>query len=222
MKSFQTPKNKFVIYPELKQIWKYFQNPQEYQKEKEIYQYSPSFAPKLCGLLPQQNLIKLQLLNAKTSIEIEPKFQKIAQLFAQLHRLNSPTICLCDTNPRNILYEIDLKRYFLIDFSDWQYQPPEYDLINFLLFWASIYSPKSFAKAATDFLAAYQKIAPIDGIFWQKRLPQAETEFDQRRARFNRKKAIEGAAPKENRKFMEKVAVSDFCRNRREQEIRLR
>ncbi|MFO7896978.1 MAG: hypothetical protein R6U84_08600, partial [Candidatus Cloacimonadales bacterium] len=123
MKAFRSNKNRFEIYPESKQIWKFFQNQQDYNKELEVYKKSPAFAPEFYASIPQQNMLKLQLLKAKTLLEIKPDFAEIARLFYQLHQLEPQTICLCDTNPKNILYDTELKRYFLVDFSDWQYLP---------------------------------------------------------------------------------------------------
>ncbi len=202
----QTNKNKLEIFQDDSQIWKYFRSEDEFLSELQIYRQNPCFAPKLIGFNKNDLILKLQFLEAKTILQIKPEFDKIAQLFSKLHTFKKRTICLCDVNPKNILFDLSEHKYYLIDFSDWQYQPKEYDLVRFLLFWASIYSSDIFQKNAEIFLNSYNIFLPIDYFLMQKFLQPAILEFDERRKKFNRKKAIVTAEPDKNRLWiLEKI-----------------
>lgn len=204
-KIIRTAKNRLEISADRSEIWKYFQSDKEYLRELQIYQQKPEFAPRMLGFDSKEKVLKLEYLEAKTILEIEADFPQIAHLFFSLHKFEENTICLCDVNPKNILFDPASSRYFLIDFSDWQHQPKEYDLIRFLLFWASILPYEGFNEVANKFYHTYDELAKIDRNLWNVLLPIAIIEFDERRKNFNRRKAIEEAEPEKNRERLRRL-----------------
>jgi thiamine kinase-like enzyme len=210
IQTIHTNKNKLVISHEGSQIRKYFTSPEEFSRELQIYKQNPSFAPRLVGYNEKDLILILQYLEAETILQIEPDFGKIAQLFYKLHSFKKQTICLCDVNPKNILFDIPSRRYYLIDFSDWQFQPKEYDLVRFLLFWASIFPYDKFQEKATMFFDSYNQLFAIDYSLIQKFLHPAIVEFDTRRKKYNRKKAIITAEPDKNRQWISEIITKQI------------
>lgn len=207
MQLINTPKNRLEIYPEQNKIIKYFKKHEDFLKELYIYGKYVSFAPRFISADSKKSNIEIELINGSTIFKIEPDYQQIAKLFHQLHCLELDTICLMDTNPNNILYDEINKRYYLIDFSEWKREKREYDLIHFLLFWASIYSQDKFRKSALAFIESYQILAPIDEKIWKSMLPKVIETFDERRKKFNRAKAFPKAEVGINREFMKNVIM---------------
>ena len=109
-------------------------------------------------------------------------------------------------NQKVLLYPIIL----FIDFSDWQFQPKEYDLVRFLLFWAAIFPYDKFQEKATMFFDSYNQLFAIDYSLIQKFLHPAIVEFDTRRKKYNRKKAIITAEPDKNRQWISEIITKQI------------
>lgn len=111
-------------------------------------------------------------------------FQSIGELYRELHQLENRqdmVICQIDTNPRNIIYDKINGRYYLIDFVDWRWEFPEFDLIHFLLFWAEVVSKDKFEDIQHTFLNSYKLKGEINTQRWGRLFPQVVHFFEQRR-----------------------------------------
>ncbi|MCK4956206.1 MAG: phosphotransferase [Candidatus Cloacimonetes bacterium] len=202
MRLILTPKNKLEVNEENQTITKIFTRSEDFIKELYIYQHNPLFAPRFIKADKMNHTITLQQIVGKTIFNIQPDFQQVAQLFLQLHQFEDKTLCMMDTNPNNIIFQQKENQYYLIDFSDWQYEHKEFDLIHFMLFWASIYNEKTFEQAARNFLDEYDKILKISRDIWKEKVLEIIDIFDERRRRFNRRINLPEADIEENRKFL--------------------
>ena len=130
-------KSNIVIQKEKNQVIKICRNSKEFKKELYIYEKQPYFAPKLIDH-NGTNTLRLEYIDGIHIIDlVQPDFSKLAFLFSELHGLETvkgKRICLKDSNPRNFLYCEELTKYYMLDFSEWEYDYPEADLIHFLLF----------------------------------------------------------------------------------------
>ena len=136
---------------------------------------------------------------------IQPDFSAIAGLFVELHQLSvkkDKCICLIDSNPKNFLYDPEAHKYYMLDFSEWEYDYPEVDLIHFLLFWASIYRSEKFTKILTDFIDSYTAEMPLNKIEWDILVPEVIFKFDTRRKKFNRAERLEISEIQKNRELI--------------------
>ena len=88
----------------------------------------------------------LEYIKGNPIVDIdEPDFAMLAADISALHELENKAgkvICHMDNNPMNFIYTKD--QFYMLDFSEWEYDLPEKDLIHFLLFWASIYNSNKF------------------------------------------------------------------------------
>ena len=188
MKEIITFKNRLIFNSKDKSVTKFFQSKDDFVKELFIYQKKPNFAPKFLSYNQDNLSIKIELIKGDTIINLQnPDFKMLAKLFYQLHTLEDKTICLMDTNPKNFLYSIEKNRYFIIDFSDWQYADKEFDLIHFLLFWASLWRYERFYQVAKIFLTEYENYAVIKKSNWKTNVINVINIFDNRR-QFHKKK----------------------------------
>jgi hypothetical protein len=182
-------KSNIIIQKEKNQVIKICRNSKEFKKELYIYEKNPYFAPRLLDH-NGTNTLMLEYIPGTPIVElIQPDFSRIAYLFSQLHALElnkGKRICLKDTNPNNFLYRNQDKKYFMLDFSEWEYDFPESDLIHFLLFWASIYPFNRFELIFNQFKNAYRLSLPINPIEWEMLLPEIVLLFDSRRKKFNK------------------------------------
>jgi len=111
-------------------------------------------------------------------------FQAVGELYSELHQLENmqdKVICQIDTNPRNIIYNKLNGRYYLIDFVDWRWEYPEFDLIHFLLFWAVVVTKDEFEDIQQTFLKGYKLRSEINIQRWGRLYPQVVHFFEQRR-----------------------------------------
>jgi tRNA A-37 threonylcarbamoyl transferase component Bud32 len=158
-----------------------------FKKELYIYEKKLPFTPRLLDHDGKNKLI-LEYLDGQNIGELaEPDFARIAELFQRLHNLEQKDgrcICHRDSNPKN--YLLADERYFLIDFSEWEYDFPESDLIHFLLFWASILNRKKFELCFLSFLSSYKKSGYINPVQWEMLIPIKTSEFDSRRMKFGK------------------------------------
>ncbi|MFC1887422.1 hypothetical protein ACFLYK_01285 [Candidatus Cloacimonadota bacterium] len=182
-------KSNIIIQKEKNQVIKICRNSKEFKKELYIYQKKPYFAPQLLDH-NGTNTLMLEYIHGIPIIDlIQPDFSKLALLFSELHALESnkgKRICLKDSNPNNFIYcDINLK-YYMLDFSEWEYDFPEADLIHFLLFWASIYPFERFELIFNQFKNAYRLSLPINPIEWEMQLPEVIHQFDSRRKKFGK------------------------------------
>jgi thiamine kinase-like enzyme len=159
-----------------------------FQRELAVYSNDLSITPRLISA--DFPILKISYLPTIPIGEMEhPDFKKIARLYSILHTQTIfRTKCLChiDCNPKNILYSKTDEQYYLVDFSDSKYDFPEKDIINFLLFWAAIFSDSEFENCYTDFLTAYNLNAVINKERFLILLPECIKAFQERRKKFKK------------------------------------
>lgn len=201
-------KSNIIIQKEKNQVIKICRNNKEFKKELYIYQKKPFFAPRLLDH-NKTNTLMLEYIEGISIIDlIQPDFSKLAYLFSELHALENKKgkkICLKDSNPRNFIYSEKLEKYYMLDFSEWEYDYPEADLIHFLLFWASIYSFERFEIIFNQFKNAYRMNLPINPIEWEMLLPEIVHQFDTRRHKYNKHQNPISKDVKANRKILTEV-----------------
>ncbi|MCD4817384.1 MAG: hypothetical protein K8S23_01685 [Candidatus Cloacimonetes bacterium] len=182
-------KSNIIIQKDKNQIIKICRNHTEFKKELYIYRKKPKFVPKLLDH-NGKNTVILEYIEGNPIIDlINPDFTKLALLFVELHSLESKKgkkICLKDSNPKNFIVSSKEQKYYMLDFSEWEYDYPESDLIHFLLFWASIYPFEKFQKIFNQFKNAYRTSLPINPIAWEIFLPEIISAFDGRRRKYNK------------------------------------
>lgn len=177
----------------------------EYKRELHIYQKNLAFTPTLYSHSQKEFSITISHLNGHTLYNtLNPDFGRIAKLFHQLHSLEEKTICLMDTNPNNFIYDFGADRYYMLDFSEWEYNQKEFDLIHFLLFWAAIYDEEKFTKTAVSFLDSYNKLNNIETSVWNRMLPIIINMFDERRNKYRKKEKLKNVDQEANRELLKK------------------
>lgn len=175
----------------------------EYKRELYIYQKNLEFSPTLYNHNNKEFSITISHLNGHTLYNtLNPDFQNIARMFFQIHSLEEKTICLMDTNPNNFIYDFEADRYYMLDFSEWEYNEKEFDLIHFLLFWAAIYNEEKFKQTASSFIKSYDKLDKINVLVWIRLLPEIINMFDERRNRFRKKEKLRNIDQEANRKLL--------------------
>jgi len=126
-------KSNVIIQKNKGQVIKICRNKKEFKKELYIYEKKLSFIPKLLDH-NSLNTVILEYIEGSPIIDLkQPDFSKIALLFTELHSLekrDSKRICLRDTNPKNFLFSHINQKYYMLDFSEWEYDYPESDLIQ--------------------------------------------------------------------------------------------
>lgn len=180
---------KITFLPQKKIIRKYYDSSE--QMEKELFVYSQNF-PFIPGLkdfgdnwLEIEHKPGINLWEAQNT-----DFTSIAKIYAELHsnkRKDDLVICHIDTNPRNVIFVPTEKKYYLIDFVDWRWELPEFDIIHFLLFWTAAYDNSCFRSITNDFIDGYRSIRHIDPENWTKCYYKAENYFNERRKLFRKK-----------------------------------
>ncbi|MDN5353904.1 MAG: hypothetical protein PWQ09_660 [Candidatus Cloacimonadota bacterium] len=199
-------KTKILFKKEAGEVIKICNSPAEFQKEVYIYQKNLDFTPKLIDHDGRIKLI-LQFIPGETIAQIKnPDFSELAKLFLQLHRLeqrDGKVICHIDTNPRN--YIKWQQQYYMLDFAEWQWQLPEVDLINFLLFYASEQQKDQFRKTCESFLRTYHEESTINVIEWELLLAELILKFDRRRKIFCKKEHSLSSDVNINRNFLKDI-----------------
>ena len=114
-----------------------------------------------------------------------------------------------DTNPNNFIYDFKADRYFMLDFSEWEFNNKEFDLIHFLLFWAAIYDEEKFELTASSFIESYDKLDKINISVWNRLLPEIIIMFDERRNRFRKKEKLKNIDQEANRELLKKWFKKD-------------
>ena len=206
MKEIITFKNRLIINSDDKSVTKFFGSKKEFEKELFIYKLHPAFAPRLLSYNANKMSISTRLIEGNTLINFQDfDFKEIAKLFYKLHTIADETICLIDTNPKNFLYSPKEDRYFIIDFSDWEYRGKEFDLIHFLLFWASLWKFEKFAKTTQTFLNEYNKLNSIDKSLWKDEVNNVILFFDKRREKYNKKEKKVNSDTENNRNMLRRL-----------------
>ena len=177
-----------IIQEEKKQIIKICNSPKTFKKELYIYQKKLTFTPKLLDH-DGKNTLMLEYIDGIPIGDLaQPDFACIAAIYAELHLLENiqgKCICHVDNNPKNYLFANN--KYYMLDFSDWDYKQPETDLIHFLLFWASIYNKVKFKLAFKQLIDSYMKKATINPLEWELLIPEVIERFDSRRNQFGKR-----------------------------------
>jgi len=177
-----------IIQKEKKQVIKICNSPKMFKKELYIYQKKLPFTPKLLDHDGKITLMLEYIEGIAIGNLAQPDFARIAQIYAELHLLeNKQGKCIChvDNNPKNYLFADN--KYFMLDFSDWDYKQPETDLIHFLLFWASIHNKVKFKLAFRQLMDNYMKKATINPLEWELLIPELIERFDSRRNKFGKR-----------------------------------
>lgn len=176
-----------IIQKEKKQVIKICKSPKTFQKELYIYQKKLPFIPKLLDH-DNKNTLMLEYIEGTPIAElVQPDFSKIAKMYINLHSIESKDgkcICHYDNNPKNYLFSRN--KYYMLDFSEWEYNFPETDLIHFLLFWASIYDKEKFKQTFRKIINSYTIKATINPLEWELLIPEVIERFDNRRRKFGK------------------------------------
>ena len=180
-------KSNVIIQKEKGQVIKICKTPNMFKNELYIYQKNLPFTPRLLDH-NGKNTLMLEHLEGQNIGEMEsPDFGALAELLQALHKLEydgGKCICHLDNNPKNYLFCGG--RYYMIDFSEWNYDHPESDLIHFLLFWASIYDAEAFRKAFRQLIDTYLNKGTINPLEWEMLIPEIIIRFDSRREKFGK------------------------------------
>jgi tRNA A-37 threonylcarbamoyl transferase component Bud32 len=180
-------KSNIIIQKGKKQVIKICRSKKGFQKELYIYKKNLSFVPRLLDHNGVNTIMIEYIEGIPISDLLQPDFKKIAELFVELHSLDfkkGKRVCLNDSNPKNFLFCKKTRKYYMLDFSEWEYDYPESDLIHFLLFWASIYRASKFKKIFHQFINAYKNSLIINPIEWEMLVPEMILKFDSRRMKF--------------------------------------
>ncbi|MDP8267626.1 MAG: hypothetical protein P9L97_02745 [Candidatus Tenebribacter davisii] len=182
-------KSEIIINKQNNQVIKICNSPKMFKKELFIYKKKLPFIPRLIDHDGKNTLI-LEYIDGIPIIDLaQPNFEKITELMLKFHALESKgDKCLChsDNNPKNYLYSNG--DYFMLDFSEWDYDYPESDIIHFLLFWASEYEYTKFKFVFEQVINTYRQKKIINPLEWQMILPEIIEKFDYRRKKFGKTK----------------------------------
>ena len=181
-------KANIVIQKKKGQVIKICNSPKMFKKELYIYEKKLSFTPRLLDHDGKITLM-LEYIDGTSIVDLlQPDFKCVAKIIATLHELeNNAGKCIChiDNNPMNFI--LSKEQYFMLDFSEWEYDLPEKDLIHFLLFWASIYDKNRFKETFRTTIDGYRNIRNINPLEWELLIPEVIERFDRRRRKFNKK-----------------------------------
>lgn len=179
MKSTISKHNDFII--------KQFYSKKEYDNELYIYQKKLSFTPRLLEILPGKK-IKLSRIKGQTIGSLSHfsplGIGSILSHFHMLETRNGKTLTHMDTNPKN--YILSCSKYYMIDFSEIESNYPEYDLVSFLLFYASIKDSSTFPGFFKEFLDGYESKHLLSRQRLVQIMPESMVKFDQRRKKYNK------------------------------------
>jgi len=199
-------KSRIIFKKDAQEVIKICNSPAEFQKELFIYKKELEFTPKLIDHDKRMKLI-LQYIPGQRVADIgKPDFSKLAKLFLKLHKVGkkqNQVICQVDTNPKN--YLVWDGKYYMLDFSEWSWQLPEVDLINFLLFWASRQTDYQFRQTCDIFLNTYLRESSINMIEWELLLAELTQKFDWRRKNFGKKERIFNSDVGKNRNYLQNI-----------------
>ncbi len=189
-------KSDHKILPEKNIFRKYYQSQHDAEQEKLIYKKKLNIFPELLNSGRDQSIryndfqhIDCSDLWHLGSID----FSAVARLYATLHNTEQQrdkVICQIDTNPQNIIYDHRSEKYYLIDFVDWRWEYAEFDLIHFLLFWASVKPGTDFLKISQKYIQGYKEKREISSLRWKNIYPEVEEYFDKRRYFYNKNERI--------------------------------
>lgn len=127
---------------------------------------------------------------------------KLAQAISKLHsiqHLEDTVLCHWDNQPRNILWDEQHKKIWLIDFEDIRLAHPEADIAHLFLFWAEIMNAGLFIKLVHCFLLNYKGPVSLKSTRWERELTNAKKRFDERRKRHGKTDKIENNDRQMNR-----------------------
>ncbi|MBN2461510.1 MAG: phosphotransferase [Candidatus Cloacimonetes bacterium] len=198
-------KAEIIINKEKGQVIKICRSHAEFNKELFIYEKKPSFAPRLLEH-NQKNTLMLEYVEGIPLTDlIQPDFARLALLFVELHELDrkeDKCVCLMDSNPHNFLFCEKEVKYYIVDFSEWDYDYPEADLIHFLLFWASQYQGEKFHRIFREFLHHYRIHLAVNPIQWELLVPEMILRFDSRRHEYHKLEKVVNPDVQLNRSFL--------------------
>lgn len=180
--------------------------------ERLFYNKKPDFSPALIASFISEKTIYNDFEHVESRNLWQQKsvdFASIGRLYAQLHDFadkDQMVICHMDTNPQNIIWSVHQDRYFLVDFGDWLWFYGEYDLIHFLLFWASAKCAGEFDLIADAYLKGYHAQRKINVHKWDSLYAETINNFDKRRANYNKKESVTNLDVKCNRDKLKNVS----------------
>ena len=202
-------KTNVVIKKEQGEVIKICRNHDEFKKELHIYNKNLSFVPNLLDHNKSNTLI-IEYIDGTLLIKEEnPDFYALGKLFAQLHqveRQGDRCICFYDSTPKNIIRSLHNNQYYMLDFSEWEFDYPEADLIHFLLFFASLQSKEDFKSSLNNLIKGYRESATLNPIQWDMLVAEQISRFDSRRKKFNKYDSNEHPDIKANRELIEKIS----------------
>lgn len=169
---------------------KQFRNPDKFNAELQVYQLGLPMIPKLLDY-QEPDWLKMQRIDGLPYLDTEGGFKPhlLGETIANFHlatKEGEKCICHIDNQPQNILWNGE--RYFLIDFSDCEYNFPEIDISHLLLFWAAEFPHTLFEPSVIRFLKAYNRILTINTRRWEQCVVESINRFDERRRLYDKSK----------------------------------
>ncbi|HNX00636.1 MAG TPA: phosphotransferase [Candidatus Cloacimonadota bacterium] len=161
------------------------------------------FIPKLISY-DIKGILEIELIDGVRIIDMDkPDFVAIAAMldkFHQVQNIENKVLCHIDNNPRNYLYDRLHDKFLMIDFSDSRVDYPEWDVIGFLLFWASIVNRIRFKEIVKEFLTGYTISRLEDEKRFEYIYHQNIFIFDERRKKYNKQESLNNPDVIDNRK----------------------
>ncbi|MFO7659806.1 MAG: phosphotransferase [Candidatus Cloacimonadaceae bacterium] len=130
---------------------------------------------------------------------------KLAQTISRFHNiihLGDRVLCHWDNQPRNILWNEQKQKFYIVDFEDIRLARPEADLAHLFLFWAEVMSYKDFSRSVTILIKDYQKTRRLSAELWKTESRKARHRFDARRRRHNKLEKTNNPDRRKNRKLL--------------------
>jgi thiamine kinase-like enzyme len=135
---------------------------------------------------------------------------KLAKTIGKLHsvaRVDDKVLCHWDNQPRNILWDEKNQHFYLIDFEDIRFAPPEADITHLFLFWAEVMTTSEFTSCINLFIRNYKSSVALNQERWKIELKRAKSRFDRRRKKHNKKEPVGNTSKPANRRYLAQLSI---------------
>ncbi len=181
----------------------------EFGNELFVYRTAYPYKAELIEILQPRTLVLKRIEGIPYLDAPEPSDKlpaELAKAVAALHQLavvEEKVLCHWDNQPRNILWDGERRKIWLLDFAEIRLAEPEADLAHLLLFWAEQLDQAAFAAKAGLFLGSYKGPVRLSPERWEKAYRNAVARFDGRRRRHNRQEPTASPFRAANRKLLQ-------------------
>jgi hypothetical protein len=182
----------------------------------ELYVYRSAFPYKVDLIEVQKpHTLVLERLDGIPYLDVpivtDHMIAKLAKTISRFHSVtyvDVKVLCHWDNQPRNILWNEQKQRFYLLDFEDIKLAAPEADLAHLFLFWAEVMSLDDFTSSVNTFLQHYKASVQLKQTRWKQELLKAKRRFDRRRKKHNKKEPVVNDDRLQNRLYLTKLTVS--------------